>query len=37
MNRNNIVEIAHRLLEIEKMPWRNTLAGCPVTVYEPLH
>lgn len=36
VNRDNTVEIAHRLLQIEKTPWRNTLAGCPVTVYEHL-
>jgi transposase len=33
VNRDNTVEIAHRLLQIEKTPWRNTLAGCRVTVY----
>ena len=36
VNRDNTVEIAHRLLQIEKMPWRNTLAGCQVIVYEHL-
>jgi transposase len=36
VNRDNTVEIAHRLLQIEKTPWRNTLAGCRVTVYEHL-
>ena len=34
VNRDNTVEIAHRVLQIEKMPWRGTLAGCRVTVYE---
>jgi transposase len=36
VNRDNTVEIAHRVLQIEKTPWRNTLAGCRVTVYEHL-
>jgi transposase len=36
VNRDNTVEMAHRLLQIEKTPWRNTLAGCRVTVYEHL-
>jgi transposase len=36
VNRDNTVEIAHRVLQIEKTPWRNTLAGCPVIVYEHL-
>lgn len=36
VNRDNTVEIAHRVLQIEKTPWRNTLAGCHVTVYEHL-
>lgn len=35
VNRDNTVEIA-RLLQIEQTPWRNTLAGCRVTVYEHL-
>jgi len=34
VNRDNTVEIAHRVLQIEKTPWRNTLAGCQVIVYE---
>jgi hypothetical protein len=34
VNRDNTVEIAHRVLQIEKTPWRNTLAGCQVMVYE---
>ena len=34
VNRDNTVEIAHRVLQIEKRPWRNTLAGCQVIVYE---
>lgn len=33
---DNTVEIAHRTLQIEKTPWRNTLAGCQVIVYEHL-
>jgi hypothetical protein len=36
VNRDNTVEIAHRVLQIERTPWRNTLAGCRVTVYEHL-
>ncbi len=36
VNRDNTVEIAHRLLQIEKTSWRNTLAGCQVTVYQHL-
>ena len=36
VNGDNTVEIGHRLLQIEKTPWRNTLAGCAVTVYEHL-
>jgi hypothetical protein len=36
VNRDNTVEIAHRVLQIEKMPWRGTLTGCRVTVYEHL-
>jgi transposase len=36
VNRDNTVEIAHRVLQIEKTPWRNTLAGCQVIVYEHL-
>jgi transposase len=36
VNRDNTVEIAHRVLQIEQTPWRNTLAGCRVTVHEHL-
>jgi len=36
VNRDNTVEIGQRVLQIEKTPWRNTLAGCAVTVYEHL-
>src|SRR5207245_6133249 len=36
VNRDNTVEIAHRVLQIEQTPWRGTLAGCRVTVYEHL-
>lgn len=36
VNRDNTVEIAHRVLQIERTPWRNTLAGCSVIVYEHL-
>jgi transposase len=36
VNRDNTVEFAHRVLQIEKSSWRNTLAGCQVIVYEHL-
>ena len=36
VNRDNTVEIAHRVLQMEKTPWRNTLAGCSVIIYEHL-
>ena len=36
VNQDNTVEIAHRVLQIEKTPWRGTLAGCRVTIYEHL-
>jgi len=36
VNRDNTMEIAHRVLQIEKTPWRNALAGCSVIVYEHL-
>jgi len=36
VNRDNTVEIAHRVLQIERTPWRNTLAGCSVIVSEHL-
>ena len=36
VHRDNTVEIAHRVLQIERTPWRNTLAGCSVIVYEHL-
>jgi hypothetical protein len=36
VNGDNTVEIGHRVLQIEKTPWRNTLAGCVVIVYEHL-
>jgi transposase len=34
VNRDNTVVLGHRVLQIEKTPWRDTLAGCRVTVYE---
>ena len=34
VNRDNTVVLGHRILQIEKTPWRDTLAGCRVTVYE---
>jgi transposase len=36
VNRDNTVEFGKRMLQIEKAPWRGTLAGCRVTVYEHL-
>jgi hypothetical protein len=36
VNRDNTVEFGHRVLQIQKTPWRNTLAGCRVTVYHHL-
>jgi len=36
VNRDNTVEFGRRALQIQKMPWRHTLAGCRVTVYEHL-
>jgi hypothetical protein len=36
VNRDHTVEFAHRVLQIEKGSWRNTLAGCTVIVYEHL-
>jgi transposase len=32
VNRDNTVEVEHRLLQIEKTKWRGTLAGCRVQV-----
>src|SRR5487761_320261 len=36
VNRDNTVQVGNILLQIEQTPWRNTLAGCRVTVYEHL-
>jgi len=36
VNRDNTVEFGRRSLQIQKTPWRHTLAGCRVTVYEHL-
>jgi len=36
VNRDNTVHVENRRLQIEKMPWRATLAGCRVTAYEHL-
>jgi hypothetical protein len=36
VNRDNTVQIGSRALQIEKTPWRDTLAGCRVLVYEHL-
>jgi transposase len=34
VNQDNTVALDNRVLQIEKSRWRNTLAGCNVTVYE---
>ena len=36
VHRDNTVEFGNRVLQIEKTPWRDTLAGCRVAVYEHL-
>lgn len=36
VNRDNTVAFGNRVLQIEKTPWRDTLAGCRVTVHEHL-
>ena len=36
VGRDNTVRVENRVLQIEKTPWRATLAGCRVTVYEQL-
>ena len=36
VNRDNTVQVENRVLQISKIPWRATLAGCRVTVYEHL-
>jgi len=36
VNRDNTVQVENRCLQIDKIPWRATLAGCRVTVYEHL-
>jgi len=36
VNRDNTVQVENRCLQIDKTPWRATLAGCRVTVYEHL-
>jgi transposase len=36
VNRDNTVQVENRLLQIDKIPWRATLAGCHVIVYEHL-
>ena len=37
MNRDNTVQFGNRVLQIQKTPWRDTLASCPVTVCEHLN
>ena len=34
VNRDNTVRVANRVLQIERLRWRGTLAGCRVTVCE---
>jgi transposase len=34
VNQDNTIALDNRILQIEKSRWRNTLAGCTVTVYE---
>lgn len=34
VNQDNTIVLDNRVLQIEKTRWRNTLAGCTVTVYE---
>jgi len=34
VNQDNTIALDNRVLQIEKSRWRNTLAGCTVTVYE---
>jgi transposase len=36
VNGDNTIALDNRILQIEKTRWRNTLAGCKVTVYEHL-
>jgi transposase len=36
VNQDNTIALDNRILQIEKTRWRNTLAGCKVTVYEHL-
>jgi hypothetical protein len=36
VNGDNTISLDNRILQIEKARWRNTLAGCKVTVYEHL-
>jgi hypothetical protein len=37
VNRDNTISIDNRILQIDRTPWRATLAGCRVTVYEHLN
>ena len=34
VNQDNTIALDNRILQIDKTRWRNTLAGCTVTVYE---
>jgi len=37
VNRDNTVSFQHMVLQIDKVSWRGTLAGCTVTVHQHLH
>ena len=37
VNGDNTITLDNRVLQIERTRWRNTLAGCKVTVYEHLN
>jgi hypothetical protein len=37
VNGDNTIALDNRVLQIDKTRWRNTLAGCKVTVYEHLN
>ena len=37
VNQDNTIALDNRILQIEKTRWRNTLAGCKVTVFEHLN
>ncbi len=37
VNGDNTISLDNRIIQIEKTRWRNTLAGCKVTIYEHLN